>query len=208
MPRGRTAWALHVPRRCSAARAAEPGLRPVWPPAPALVEAFSRIDTNLTLAIVGGSAGSDDYVAEIKKYEGPRVKLLDYVYGEALDELYSNAYLAVLPSTLEGLSLALLESLSHGRCVLVSDIPENMEVAEECALSFKSKDVEDLRSKLQHLIEHPEEVARYGDRARAHIAQHYSWDTVAESTARLYEQLTGKSRTSRPDGEGPGRERR
>ena len=90
--------------------------------------------------------------------------------------------------------IALLEALSYGRCVLVSDIPENMEVAEECALSFRSKDVEDLRSKLQHLIEHPEEVERYGAQARLHIAQHYSWDNVAESTAKLYEDVTGKKR--------------
>jgi glycosyltransferase involved in cell wall biosynthesis len=70
---------------------------------------------------------------------------------------------------MEGLSIALLEALSYGRCVLVSDIPENMEVAEECALSFRSKDVEDLRSKLDHLIHHPEEVERYGcPGARAH----------------------------------------
>ena len=113
---------------------------------------------------------------------------------EALEELWSNAYCVVQPSTMEGLSIALLEALSYGRCVLVSDIPENMEVAEECALSFRSKDVDDLRSKLAHLISHPEEVERYGARARAHIAQHYSWDNVAESTARLYEDVSGKPR--------------
>jgi glycosyltransferase involved in cell wall biosynthesis len=95
---------------------------------------------------------------------------------------------------MEGLSIALLEALSYGRCVLVSDIPENMEVAEECALSFRSKDVADLKSKLEHLIRHPEEVERYGSQARAHIAQHYSWDNVAESTAKLYEEVTGKKR--------------
>jgi glycosyltransferase involved in cell wall biosynthesis len=95
---------------------------------------------------------------------------------------------------MEGLSIALLEALSYGRCVLISDIPENMEVAEECALSFRSKDVDDLRSKLEYLIHHPEEVERYGALARAHIAQQYSWDNVAESTARLYEEVTGKAR--------------
>ena len=71
-------------------------------------------------------------------------------------------------------------------------------------MSFKSRDVEDLRSKLQHLITHPEVVESYGDRARAHIAQHYSWDTVAESTAKLYEQLTGKQRSPHPPGDEAG----
>ena len=114
-----------------------------------------------------------------------------------LKELWSNAYCVVQPSTMEGLSIALLEALSYGRCVLISDIPENMEVAEECAVSFRTKDVDDLKVKLERLIRHPEEVAQYGDRARAHIQRHYSWDNVAESTARLYEDLTGKTRRAR-----------
>jgi glycosyltransferase involved in cell wall biosynthesis len=159
-----------------------------------LCEAFSRIQTDMKLALVGGLSFSQDYVTLLKRYESDRIRLLDYVFGESLEELWSNAYCVVQPSTMEGLSIALLEALSYGRCVLVSDIPENMEVAEECALSFRSKDVDDLRSKLEFLIHHPEEVERYGARARAHIAQHYSWDNVAESTARLYEEVTGKAR--------------
>jgi glycosyltransferase involved in cell wall biosynthesis len=159
-----------------------------------LCEAFNGIQTDMKLALVGGLSFSQDYVSLLRRYESDRIRLLDYVFGEALEELWSNAYCVVQPSTMEGLSIALLEALSYGRCVLVSDIPENMEVAEECALSFRSKDVADLRSKLEHLIQHPEEVERYGARAREHIAQHYSWDNVAESTARLYEDVTGKAR--------------
>jgi glycosyltransferase involved in cell wall biosynthesis len=159
-----------------------------------LCEAFSRIQTDMKLALVGGLIFSQDYVSLLKRYESDRIRLLDYVFGESLEELWSNAYCVVQPSTMEGLSIALLEALSYGRCVLVSDIPENMEVAEECALSFRSKDVDDLRSKLEYLIHHPEEVERYGALARAHIAQQYSWDNVAESTARLYEEVTGKAR--------------
>ena len=157
-----------------------------------LCEAFSRIDTDMTLALVGGLSFSQSYVDVLKRYEGPRIRLLDYVFGEALDELWSNAYCVVQPSTMEGLSIALLEALSYGRCVLVSDIPENMEVAEECAVSFRTKDVDDLQAKLERLIAHPDEVASYGDRARQHILQHYSWENVAEATAQLYREVAGK----------------
>jgi glycosyltransferase involved in cell wall biosynthesis len=50
--------------------------------------------------------------------------------GEALDELLTNAMLFVLPSDLEGLSLALLDALGAGVCVLASDIPENRELVD------------------------------------------------------------------------------
>ena len=87
------------------------------------------------------------------------------------------------------MSLSLLEALSYGRCVLISDIPENLEVAEECSLQFRNKDVADLRDKLAHLIAHPEVVQSLGERARQHILAHYSWDNVAQATAKLYREL-------------------
>ena len=67
-----------------------------------------------------------------------------------------------------------------------------MEVAEECSLSFRSKDVGDLREKLEHLIRNPGVVQEYGERARKHILEHYSWDNVAEATAQLYRELAPK----------------
>jgi len=157
-----------------------------------LCEAFSQIDTDMKLALVGGLSFSQEYVALLKRYESDRIRLLDYVFGEGLEELWSNAYLVVQPSTMEGLSIALLEAMSYGRCVLLSDIPENLEVAEDCAVSFRSKDVDDLQAKLEHLIRHPEAVKACEARARDHIVQHYSWDKVAENTEALYREVLGR----------------
>lgn len=154
-----------------------------------LCEAFRRIDTDMKLALVGGMSFSQDYVQLLKSYESDRIRLLDYVFGEGLEELWSNAYLVVQPSTMEGLSIALLEALSYGRCVLLSDIPENLEVAEDCAVSFRSKDVDDLHAKLAMLVARPDVVKSYEVRARAHIQQHYSWDRVSKNTEAVYKGL-------------------
>jgi glycosyltransferase involved in cell wall biosynthesis len=160
-----------------------------------LCEAFRAIDTDMKLALAGGTSFSEDYVREIRRYEGERVRLLDYVYGEDLEELWSNAYLVVQPSTLEGLSIALLEALSYGRCVLLSDIPENLEVAKDVAVTFRSRDVADLRARLEELIAHPERVREFEGKAREHIRLHYSWDTVADQTEALYRGLLAGRRT-------------
>ncbi len=154
-----------------------------------LCEAFQGIDTDMTLALAGGLSFSQDYVAMLRRYAGDRIRLLDYVFGEGLEELWSNAYLVVQPSTMEGLSISLLEAMSYGRCVLVSDIPENLEVAEDCAVSFRSKDVADLRAKLEMLIRDPGQVRAYEAKAREHILEHYSWDKVAENTEALYREV-------------------
>lgn len=156
-----------------------------------LCEAWSHLDTDLTLAICGGAAGSEDYARDIRAFAGPRVKMLDYVYGEALEELYSNAYAVCLPSTVEGLSLVLLEALSYGRCVLVSDIPENVEVTLDAAPTFRSRDVGDLTAQLGRLLVEPALVRRYEEKARGHIAAHYSWDSVVEATIEVYQEVTG-----------------
>jgi glycosyltransferase involved in cell wall biosynthesis len=159
-----------------------------------LCEAFSQIDSDMKLALVGGSSASQSYVDLLKRYEGDRVRLLDYLYGETLEELWSNAYMVVQPSTMEGLSIALLEALSYGRCVLLSDIPENLEVAEECAVSFRSKDVGDLREKLEMLMARPDLVKHYEEKARDHVRQQYSWDTVAGKTEAVYLSLVAGRR--------------
>src|ERR1051325_11062716 len=74
----------------------------------------------MKLALVGGLSFSQDYVNLLKRYESDRIRLLDYVFGESLEELWRNAYCVVQPSTMEGLSIALLEALSYGRCALAS----------------------------------------------------------------------------------------
>ena len=159
-----------------------------------LCEAFSKIDTDMKLALVGGTAASEDYVNLLKGYESDRIRLLDYVFGEGLEELWSNAYAVVQPSTMEGQSIALLEALSYGRCVLISDIPENVEVAEDCALSFHSRDVADLRAKLEMMIRNPEVVRGFETKAREHIRRQYSWDRVARNTEAVYLKLAGGAR--------------
>jgi glycosyltransferase involved in cell wall biosynthesis len=156
-----------------------------------LLDAFRSVRTGFKLAVAGGSSFSDAYVDALKAQAAmdPRVALLDYVYGEELEELWSNAYCVVLPSTMEGLSIALLEALSFGRCVLVSDIPENLEVVDGCAASFRSRDVADLASKLQGLIDDPGRVASLGERARRRVEERYSWERVADATEAVYREL-------------------
>ncbi|KPJ61371.1 MAG: hypothetical protein AMJ46_01350 [Latescibacteria bacterium DG_63] len=157
-----------------------------------LVDAYKKLETDAKLVIAGGSSFSSEYVESLKKHSSDKIILLDYVYGDELEELWSNALLVALPSTLEGLSISLLEALSYGKCVLVSDIAENLEVVEDCAPSFKSKDVEDLRSKLQMLLATPELLAKYEEKAREHILKRFTWDGVTNSLEELYLELLSK----------------
>jgi glycosyltransferase involved in cell wall biosynthesis len=60
----------------------------------------------------------------LRRHESDRIRFLPWVSGTDLDELLSNVALFVLPSELEGVSLALLDAMAAGVCALTSDIPE------------------------------------------------------------------------------------
>jgi glycosyltransferase involved in cell wall biosynthesis len=95
-----------------------------------LVEAFEQLETDTKLVMAGGSSYCDEYSRELRTHASDRIRMLEWVSGEALDELLTNAMIFVLPSDMEGLSLALLDAMGAGLCVLTSDVPENREVVD------------------------------------------------------------------------------
>lgn len=153
-----------------------------------LIEAYETIDTDKKLVIAGGSSHSIEYMKQIQEMaaKDERIVMTDFVQGRVLEELYSNAYLFVLPSDVEGMALSLLEAMSYGNCCLVSDIDENTEVVEERAVSFKKGNVPDLKEKLEFLLSHPEKVAEYKKESAYFICKKYNWEAVVDQTESLY----------------------
>jgi glycosyltransferase involved in cell wall biosynthesis len=157
-----------------------------------LIEAYKKLNTKLKLVVVGGSSYTDEYVEALSKQANEDIMFLGYVFGDELRELYSNARLFVLPSEIEGLSISLLEAMSYGKCVVASDIPENLEVIEDCGFRFQSANTSDLARLLQELIENPDLVEEIGERARQRVLKEYNWDVIASQTEQLYLSLIGQ----------------
>lgn len=159
-----------------------------------LIDAYRKMDTDKKLVIAGGNSHSTEYVSEIhdKAQANENIILTGFVQGEELEELYSNAYLFVLPSDIEGMALSLLEAMSYGNCCLVSDICENKEVVEDRAITFRKSDTSDLQDKLTFLVKHPEIVKDYQQQSSDYICNKYSWDQVTEETIRCYRKALGE----------------
>jgi glycosyltransferase involved in cell wall biosynthesis len=155
-----------------------------------LIDAYCRIQTDKKLVIAGDTSDTDDYVRMLKeKAKGnPNILFTGFISGDTLRECYSNSYINVLPSDLEGMSLCLLESLAYRNVLLCSDIPENTSVAEDKAVYFKKGSVEDLAEKLQTLCSDAALVEKLRDGVDTYIVNKYSWRDVAEATCRLYEK--------------------
>jgi glycosyltransferase involved in cell wall biosynthesis len=157
-----------------------------------LVEAFKGLDTNKKLVLAGSSSHTDAYVEQLHALSRNHANIIftGFVSGELLAELFSNAYLYVLPSEIEGLSLSLLEAMSYGLCVVTSDIPENVSVTQGTyGYSFRNQDVSHLREILAHLLQCPEKARLTGEKAREHASACYSWDHITEQTEAVYYSL-------------------
>ena len=155
-----------------------------------LLKAFRGGHTDKKLVISGGSSDTEDFEKELRKLaeDDERIIFTGFTEGQELEELYSNAYIYVLPSDLEGMPLSLLEAMSYGNCCLTSDIPECTEVVEDKAVIFKKGDIEDLRAKLRYLSDNPDIVQRYKETASDFICNKYNWEDIVDKTLELYKE--------------------
>jgi glycosyltransferase involved in cell wall biosynthesis len=162
-----------------------------------LVEAFEQLDTGVKLVMAGASSYCDDYSRKLRTHAGERIRMLDWVSGDTLDELLTNAMIFVLPSDMEGLSLALLDAMGAGLCVVTSDIPENREVVDGAGFTFQHGNSADLAERLRFLIANPAVRETAGRAAKNRIRENYQWHTIAADIETAYFQMMGLNPAAR-----------
>ncbi len=140
------------------------------------------------LVIVGGSAFTDDYVAELRNMAKGDASIIftGWQSGAKLDALYANTRLLVHPSENEGLPLTILQAMAAGRAVLASDIPEHQEVISDSRFWFHNTNVESLTHKLITLLEQPALLDKAGEANRQTALKDYQWCDITKKVAALY----------------------
>jgi len=156
-----------------------------------LLEAFQQVKTDKKLIFAGRLQRDLPYHRRLLGMAAgiERVHFIDFVKGHILEELYSNAYLVVNASDVEGLAITLFEALNYGNCLLVSNIQENIEVVGDSAVTFQSGNSEDLKRQIQVLVNDPSLVEEKRQKAREDLTGHLKWETVADMTKELYQTL-------------------
>lgn len=149
-----------------------------------LVEAFRRVDKKgCRLVLAGDTDFEDEYSRALKREARENgVILTGFVKGKKLHSLLTNARCYVLPSSHEGLPIALLEAMSYRLPVIVSDIPANKEMGLDASCYFETGNIEQLADRLQEIID--------GDFKQVHYdMEKYGWDGIALRVADVYENL-------------------
>jgi len=159
-----------------------------------LIEAYKKIkDTSFPLVIVGDAPYMEKYKAELKRkaeeVEPPKkVIFTGFLLGDDYMEISSHPYIYVLASGVGGTHPVLVEQMKAGNCVLVNSInPANIEVVENTGLYFDGrKGPEELKEKIEYLLENPEVVEKYRELARKRAEEVYNWERITKSYEELF----------------------
>jgi glycosyltransferase involved in cell wall biosynthesis len=142
------------------------------------------------LALVGG-LGDDDYSRRVRAAaEEAGVVVTGFLSGAPLQQMYAHAGAFVLPSTHEGLPIAMLEALSYGLPVIASDIPANLEVGLPAESYFPVGNVDSLSNLMKCASFGYESGAARLERRRW-VAVKYNWDDIASQTRSVYVTVAG-----------------
>lgn len=151
-----------------------------------LIEAFNQMPSTLRLVVVGSETPRTAYSGSLQRVAGERVVFTGDVFGEPLEALYAHCRVYVLASRVEGLPITVCEAMAHGRPLILSDIPENVEVGGEAARYFRCGDVNALLQAMEELVEDGAAREALGREARRRNQEIYNWDLVADQVEALY----------------------
>lgn len=152
-----------------------------------LVEAYlrlkksGRIAEDMRLVLAGDTDFEDDYSRALKKMaQDNDVVLTGFIKGRKLHSLLTHASCYCLPSSHEGLPIALLEAMSYNIPVVASDIPANLEIGLDGDCYFPCGNTEKLADVLA--------AKCCGERTMHYDMHLYDWDTIARQTGKIYDK--------------------
>lgn len=147
-----------------------------------LIRAFRAAQLQgFKLVIAGANDAMPEYVSMLHSLgEGcPDVVFTGAVYGEDKARLLRDAYCFCLPSTIEGLSIVMMEAASYQLPTIASDIDANREFLKDDAVYVRPENEEDLVEALRYAASHPEELEHLKQVNYKKILDTYTWDKVA-----------------------------
>ncbi|MCM1450896.1 MAG: glycosyltransferase family 4 protein [Clostridium sp.] len=149
-----------------------------------LIKAFKKTNTDgYRLVIAGNNPTDEKYVKHLHSLADncSDIVFTDAVLGQDKETLLKNAAAFCLPSTIEGLSISLLEAMSHKIPIIASDIEANREILEaDKALWVKAEDEESLAAALEKFTRQKDMMTEEVEYNYKKVVSHYTWPIVAQ----------------------------
>lgn len=148
-----------------------------------LIRAYKKCkELGYKLVIAGSGFGGKKYVDSLHAMaaDNKDIVFTGAVHGADKDCLLRNAYAFCIPSTIEGLSIVLLEAMSYKLPVIASDIDANRELLGNEAVYVKPENVEDLKNAMYYCVENYDVINEFCSLNYKNVVENYTWDRVAE----------------------------
>jgi glycosyltransferase involved in cell wall biosynthesis len=166
-----------------------------------LVRAFLDAEPppDVKMVIVGGGVGRRRLE---RRYRDPRVVFT----GTVTDESERIALLRAsdaffLPSSVEGLSLAMLEAMSCGVATVATDVGSDGDALRGAGLVIDPQSLlAELTASIRHLIDVPELCKVLGERARQRAVERFSLDRNLDQLIELYKAVVDAARSVQEPG--------
>ncbi len=161
-----------------------------------LASAFDALNLPRDHKLVVVGNGTDLPRLSARYAHHPQIQFAGYI-GD-LDErlrILRAADIFVLPSAIEGLSLALLEAMSAGKAIIATDVGADAEVLRGAGLvmDYNQRRAQ-LPALLRTLIEYPDFRREIASHARTRAVEQYSLEKNIDRVVDLYRELSANKR--------------
>lgn len=128
------------------------------------------------------------------EYQLNNVKFLGFISDEELHNCYLRNHVFVLPTLFEGMPTVVLEAMSFGMPIIVTDVGATLElVGEENGRIIEKNDVQSLVNAMKGFIEmQSEDFASLSRASREKFEARFTWQKVAAAHVRLFEEIDQK----------------
>ena len=129
-----------------------------------------------------------------KKYRYNNVTFLGFVSDEELKELYNSSDLFVLPTLFEGMPTVVLEAMSYGLPIIVTDVGATAELVDHSNGYLINKgSVEALEKAFTDFSNLPDDsLYKMGCNSRIKVEERFSWKIVSKQHYELFRKLGNK----------------
>lgn len=147
-----------------------------------LINGFKASKNSEMKLVIAGSNDADlryvEYLRELA-VDNDNVIFTGAIYGEEKDAILRNAFAFCIPSTIEGLSIVLLEAMSYKLPVIASDIDANRELLGNEAVWVRPENANDIAVAIDYCINNKETIDKFRMTNFNKVVENYTWDKVA-----------------------------
>lgn len=157
-----------------------------------LLSALNYINYKGHLIVAGDLEQTPTYKKEILKLsESLNVIFIGLVKDKKeLLSIIKNAHIFIFPSTMEAMSMMLLEGASVKTPIICSDIIQNRDIFNENeVLFFETENYIDLSNKIKYALNNYNEMISRSEKAFQKLNNEYNWKEIANSYSILYQKL-------------------